>query len=234
MIEIKRGNIFTTKCQTIVNTVNCVGIMGAGIAYEFKLRFPEMFEKYKSFCDNGLIDIGNLWIYKLTKDNNDMYEYILNFPTKKHWKYPSKIEYLEKGLEKFVNTYKEKNISSIAFPLLGASKGGIDETVSISIMRKYLDKIDIPIEIWQFDSNAKDDLYEDFKEKFINLDDNLIKEQSKLRIDLVKKIKSTLLNENINSMSGLLSEKGIGDISLEKSFRFIKNFEKNNKNLFNF
>ena len=234
MIEIKRGNIFTTKCQTIVNTVNCVGIMGAGIAYEFKLRFPEMFEKYKSFCDNGLIDIGNLWIYKLTKDNNDMYEYILNFPTKKHWKYPSKIEYLEKGLEKFVNTYKEKNISSIAFPLLGASKGGIDETVSISIMRKYLDKIDIPIEIWQFDSNAKDDLYEDFKEKFINLDDNLIKEQSKLRIDLIKKIKSTLLNENINSMSGLLSEKGIGDISLEKSFRFIKNFEKNNKNLFNF
>ena len=234
MIEIKRGNIFTTKCQTIVNTVNCVGIMGAGIAYEFKLRFPEMFEKYKPFCDNGLIDIGNLWIYKLTKDNNDMYEYILNFPTKKHWKYPSKIEYLEKGLEKFVNTYKEKNISSIAFPLLGASKGGIDETVSISIMRKYLDKIDIPIEIWQFDSNAKDDLYEDFKEKFINLDDNLIKEQSKLRIDLIKKIKSTLLNENINSMSGLLSEKGIGDISLEKSFRFIKNFEKNNKNLFNF
>ena len=217
-----------------MNTVNCVGIMGAGIAYEFKLRFPEMFEKYKSFCDNGLIDIGNLWIYKLTKDNNDMYEYILNFPTKKHWKYPSKIEYLEKGLEKFVNTYKEKNISSIAFPLLGASKGGIDETVSISIMRKYLDKIDIPIEIWQFDSNAKDDLYEDFKEKFINLDDNLIKEQSKLRIDLIKKIKSTLLNENINSMSGLLSEKGIGDISLEKSFRFIKNFEKNNKNLFNF
>lgn len=234
MIEIKKGNIFTTKCQTIVNTINCVGIMGAGIAYEFKLRFPEMFEKYKSFCDNGLIDIGNLWIYKLTKDNNDMYEYILNFPTKKHWKYPSKIEYLEKGLEKFVNTYKEKNISSIAFPLLGASKGGIDETVSISIMRKYLDKIDIPIEIWQFDSNAKDDLYEDFKEKFLNLDDNLIKEQSKLRIDLIKKIKSALLREDINSMNGLIREKGIGDISLEKSFRFIKDFEKNNKNLFDF
>ena len=81
MIEIKKGNIFTTKCHTIVNTVNTVGVMGAGIAYEFKLRFPEMFEKYKSFCDSGHIDIGNLWIYKLTKNDNEMYEYILNFPT---------------------------------------------------------------------------------------------------------------------------------------------------------
>jgi O-acetyl-ADP-ribose deacetylase (regulator of RNase III) len=100
MIEIKQGNIFTTQCQSIVNTVNCVGIMG--IAYEFKLRFPDMFEKYKSFCEKGLLDIGNLWVYKLTEFDNEKYEYILSFPTKKHWKYPSKEEYLERGLEKFV------------------------------------------------------------------------------------------------------------------------------------
>jgi O-acetyl-ADP-ribose deacetylase (regulator of RNase III) len=228
MIEIKKGNIFTTKCHTIVNTVNCVGVMGTGIAYEFKLRFPEMFDKYKSFCDSGLIDIGNLWIYKLTKDDNEMYKNILNFPTKKHWKYPSKEEYLEKGLQKFIDTYKEKGILSIAFPLLGASKGGIDEEVSINIMEKYLDKVDIDVEIWKFDPNAKDDLYEDFKEKFLNLDDTLIKEQSKLRIDLIRKIKFALIREDINSMSGLLRVKGIGDVSLEKSFRFIKGFDKNN------
>lgn len=232
MIEIKKGNIFTTKCHTIVNTVNCVGVMGAGIAYEFKLRFPEMFEKYKSFCDNGLIDIGNLWIYKLTKNDNEMYEYILNFPTKKNWKYPSKVEYLEKGLEKFVDTYKEKGIISIAFPLLGASKGGIEEDVSITIMKKYLERVDIDVEIWKFDPNAKDDLYEEFKEKFLRLDETLIKEQSKLRVDLIRKIKSALLRDDIYSMSGLLRVNGIGDVSLEKSFRFIKNFEKNNINLF--
>jgi len=232
MIEIKKGNIFTTKCHTIVNTVNCVGVMGAGIAYEFKLRFPEMFEKYKSYCDAGLIKIGNLWIYKLTKNDNEMYEYILNFPTKTHWKYQSKEEYLEKGLQKFVDTYKEKGILSIAFPLLGASKGGIDEEISIKIMKKYLEKVDINVEIWKFDPNAKDDLYEEFKDKFLNLDETIIKEQSKLRIDLIRKIKNALHRDDIHCMSGLLRVKGIGDVSLQKSFQFIKDFEKNNRNLF--
>jgi O-acetyl-ADP-ribose deacetylase (regulator of RNase III) len=234
MIEIRKGNIFTTNCHTIVNTVNCVGVMGAGIAYEFKLRFPDMFKKYKVFCDKGLIDIGNLWIYKLTKDDNEMYEYVLNFPTKKHWKYPTKIEYLEEGLQKFVDTYKDKGILSIAFPLLGASKGGLSEKVSIDIMKKYLEKVDIPVEIWYFDPNAKDDLYEEFKDKFLKLDIETIKEQSKLRVDLIKKIKNALYREDINSMSGLLQVKGIGDVSLEKSFNFIKNFDKNNQNLFTF
>jgi len=234
MIEIKKGNIFTTKCQTIVNTVNCVGVMGAGIAYEFKLRFPEMFEKYKQFCDKGQINIGNLWIYKLTKYDNENYEYILNFPTKKHWKYPTKIEYLEKGLQKFIDTYKQKGILSIAFPLLGASKGGLSEEISIAIMKKYLDKVDIPVEIWYFDPNAKDDLYENFKDKFLNLNVNLIKEQSKLRMDFINKIKVALEREDINSLNGLLKVKGIGDVSLEKSFRFIKDYDKNDKNLFDF
>jgi len=234
MIEIKKGNIFTTNCHTIVNTVNCVGVMGAGIAYEFKLRFPDMFNKYHQFCNNGLIDIGNLWIYKLTKDDDEMYEYVLNFPTKKHWKYPTKIEYLEKGLQKFVDTYKQKEILSIAFPLLGANKGGLSEKISIDIMKKYLEKVEIPVEIWYFDPNAKDDLYEDFKDKFLKLDIETIKEQSKLRVDLIKKIKYALQRDDINSMSGLLRVKGIGDVSLEKSFKFIKNFEKNNQNLFTF
>ena len=234
MIEIKKGNIFTTNCQTIVNTVNCVGVMGAGIAYEFKLRFPKMFEKYKLFCEDGSIDIGRLWIYKLAKDDYETYEYILNFPTKKDWKYPTKIEYLEIGLKKFVDTYKSKGILSVAFPLLGANKGGLSEDISIRIMKKYLEQVDIPVEIWYFNPNAKDDLYEAFKAKFLNLDINFIKEQSKLRIDLINKIKNALLRDDINSMSGLLRVRGIGDKSLEKSFTFIKSFDKNNQNLFTF
>ena len=193
-----------------------------------------MFEKYKQFCDKGQINIGNLWIYKLTKYDNENYEYILNFPTKKHWKYPTKIEYLEKGLQKFIDTYKQKGILSIAFPLLGASKGGLSEETSIAIMKKYLDKVDIPVEIWYFDPNAKDDLYENFKDKFLNLNVNLIKEQSKLRMDFINKIKVALEREDINSLNGLLRVKGIGDVSLEKSFRFIKDYDKNDKNLFDF
>ena len=81
MIEIRKGNIFTTECQTIVNTINCVGIMGAGIAYEFRLRHKDMFEKYQDFCNKSLINIGKLWIYKVN-DKDIRYDNILNFPIK--------------------------------------------------------------------------------------------------------------------------------------------------------
>ena len=121
-ITIINGNIFNTKAQTIVNTVNCVGVMGKGIALVFKLRYPSMFDIYQDFCKQGLIGIGKLWIYK--GDARD--PWVLNFPTKTHWKLPSKYEYIEKGLQKFVETYKEKGITSIAFPLLGANNGGLD------------------------------------------------------------------------------------------------------------
>ena len=222
MIEIKKGNIFTTECQTIVNTVNCVGVMGAGIAYEFKLRYPEMFNKYKNFCDDGLINIGNLWIYKLDNSSTGFNE-VLNFPTKDHWKYPTKEEYLEKGLQKFLDTYTSKNIKSIAFPLLGASKGGMREEDTIKIMKKYLSQCDIPVEIWYFDPKAKDDLYEKFKSIFMNLSDNSIKEKSQLRVGAINKIKKALVNDDVNSLSGLLNVQGIGSITIEKSFTLLKN-----------
>ena len=71
-------------------TVNCVGVMGKGIALVFKLRYPEMFDKYKVFCQSKMIGIGKLWLYK----SEESTQWVLNFPTKFHWKYPSKIEYL--------------------------------------------------------------------------------------------------------------------------------------------
>src|SRR5690554_3048314 len=103
------GNIFSSDCQTLVNTINCVGIMGAGIALEYRLRYPEMYDRYVQLCSDSKIDIGKLWIYKSDR-------WILNFPTKKHWKDPSRIEYLESGLEKFRDTYLNKGITSVAFP----------------------------------------------------------------------------------------------------------------------
>ena len=122
-IKIVRGNIFNTKAQTIVNTVNCVGVMGKGIALVFKLRYPLMFDIYKGFCKSKQIGIGKLWLYKGEPEE----PWVLNFPTKFHWKYPSKLEYIELGLEKFVTTYKEKGITSIAFPMLGTNNGGLSK-----------------------------------------------------------------------------------------------------------
>jgi len=228
MLIRKKGNIFTTKCQTIVNTVNCVGVMGAGIAYEFRLRYPNMFEKYKTICENKQLDIGKLWIY--SSDDKK----VLNFPTKYHWKYLSKEEYLHKGLKKFVETYKEKNISSIAFPLLGADKGGLEKENVLKIMEFYLSQCDIDIEIWEFDPKAEDDLYKQFKSIFNKLDDNTIKNDSKVRIDLIKKVRIVLNTDEVNSFTGLLGIKGIGDSTLEKLFKYINEYEKKNINLFSY
>ena len=131
---IDNKNIFDTQCDVIVNTINCVGVMGKGIALEMKNRYPFMFEKYKKFCEKGLIDIGKLWLWK--SGDKD----ILNFPTKKHWKDKSEYSYIEDGMKKFIETYKDKNIKSIAFPMLGCSNGGLNREIVLEIMTKYLIK----------------------------------------------------------------------------------------------
>lgn len=219
MITILTGNIFTTKCSTIVNTVNCVGVMGAGIAYECRLRYPEMYEKYQALCKDNLLQIGTLWIYKSSNKN------ILNFPTKLDWKQPSRIEYLEKGLQKFVDTYKEKEIVSIAFPLLGASHGGLTQEQSISTMKRYLSQCDIEIEIWHFDPTATDDIFLNYRQHFLSRTDKELSKITGIGINIINRIKDALSDTTINSMSSLLNIKGIGDKTLEKSFKFITTYE---------
>jgi hypothetical protein len=179
-----------------------------------------MFNKYQIFCDNGQIDIGNLWVYQQGKANQSLQK-ILNFPTKRHWKDPSKTEYLEAGLQKFVSTYEKKGILSIAFPLLGASRGGISEKDSLAVMQRYLEPCNLPIEIWHFDPQAKDDLYEDFKVRFCAMDNFTIKAKTGLRADMIEKVKMGLEQTHINSLSGLAQVRGIGKSTLEKAFAFV-------------
>jgi len=220
-VQIVTGNIFTSECQTLVNTVNCVGVMGAGIALECRLRYPEMHDKYVTLCDENKIDIGLLWIYKSQK------KWLLNFPTKKHWKYPSKKEYLHAGLKKFCSTYKERGIQSIAFPLLGADKGGIPQEDSLNVMRSYLDKIDLDIEIYRYDPKAKDDLYDKTKDWILSQDLTQISEATKLRKDYVEKVVEALKRPDVCQLNQLARIKGIGIKTLEKVFYFA-NLESNN------
>lgn len=142
MLKILTGDLFTAETQTIVNTVNCVGAMGKGIALEFKKRYPDMFLKYKDLCDRKLIQIGKLWLYKAPD------KWILNFPTKDHWKNNSQPQYLISGLGKFVKTYKEKGITSVSFPLLGANNGGLDPKLVLDLMTNFLKQCDIPVHIY--------------------------------------------------------------------------------------
>lgn len=109
--EIHNSSIFNSTCQTLVNTVNCAGIMGRAIALDFKMRFPYMFSHYQKVCNRGLLRPGKLLLFK------DSTPWILNFPTKDQWKYPSKIEYIESGCttEKTSIFFMSDNLYSNAF-----------------------------------------------------------------------------------------------------------------------
>ncbi len=142
IIRTYHGNLFDATTQCKVNTVNIVGVMGKGIALQFKGLYPDMFKSYKKCCNKGLFQIGvpQLW----EEAPND---WVLNFPTKLHWRNPSKIEYLEEGLQYFVDTYKDLGITSITFPQLGCGNGGLDWKVVQPLMEEYLNQVDINVEI---------------------------------------------------------------------------------------
>jgi len=138
MVHIIPDSVFESNCEIIVNTVNCHGVMGAGIALECSLRFPEMFEQYKKDCLAGKIRTGEIKIYECCEQK------ILNFPTKgDEEREKSKIEYIESGLMYFLQHYKEYGAKSIAFPPLGCSNGKLDfENEVKSVMLKYLSIVD--------------------------------------------------------------------------------------------
>lgn len=146
MINYIKGNLFTSNSKILVNTVNTVGVMGKGIASDFKRIYPKMFEEYKALCDAKKFDIGELFLYKTQN------KWILNFPTKKHWKSPSKLEYIEKGLIGLINKANELKLNDIAMPKLGCGNGGLDwETQVKPLVEKYLKKSPINVSIYDFD-----------------------------------------------------------------------------------
>jgi len=150
-IQIKKGNIFEAETQTIVNTVNCKGVMGKGLALEFKKRYPKMYEEYKKECEEEKLTIGTLHLYKGDPDR-----WILNFPTKDHWRFKSRLEYIEDGLKYFCSKYKEWGIKSIAFPQLGCQQGGLNWSDVKPLMERYLkDLPDIEIFIYFYKPKRK-------------------------------------------------------------------------------
>lgn len=142
MIEYIIGNIFDSPAQVIVNTVNTVGVMGKGLALSFKKRYPEMYKAYRSACEKHQLTVGKLMLWYAPD------HWLLLFPTKENWRYPSKLEYIEKGLNKFVNTYAEKNITSIAFPRLGCGNGELSWDEVRPLMEKYLKELPIDVYIY--------------------------------------------------------------------------------------
>ena len=124
MIEATQGNILEADAEALVNTVNCVGVMGKGIALQFKLAFPENARAYERVCRRGEMRPGDVFVFETGALTNP--KYILNFPSKQHWRSRSRLSDIEAGLQDLVQIVKRLGIRSIAVPPLGCGNGGLE------------------------------------------------------------------------------------------------------------
>jgi O-acetyl-ADP-ribose deacetylase (regulator of RNase III) len=124
MIDFKSGDIIAEDAEALVNTVNCVGVMGRGIALQFKNAFPENFEAYQVACARNEVQPGKMLVFETSHITNP--RFIINFPTKRHWRGKSRIEDIETGLKTLVQEIRQRKIRSIAVPPLGSGLGGLN------------------------------------------------------------------------------------------------------------
>lgn len=143
MIRALVGDLFASDAQTHVNTVNCVGIMGKGIAREFKMRYPDMFEDYAARCARNEVRLGEPYLYRRLFPPN-----ILNFPTKDHWRSVSKLSDIIAGLDYLEQHYQEWGITSLAVPPLGCGQGQLEWRVVGPALYRHLSRLNIPVELY--------------------------------------------------------------------------------------
>ena len=156
--DILVGDPFDSQAQTLVNTVNCVGVMGKGIALEFKKRFPEMYKDYVARCKARQVQLGKPYLFPEPREMGQLsllpdpdspeQRRILNFPTKKHWRSRSYLTDIEAGLAHLDQHYRTWGITSLAVPALGCGNGGLTWQAVGPILYRHLNRIDIPIELY--------------------------------------------------------------------------------------
>lgn len=211
------GNIFNSKANALVNTVNCVGAMGKGIALEFRRRYPEMYLVYQQDCKEGKLQPGRIYSYPLPE------VLILNFAIKDDWKYPSKMDWIESCLHQFVSGYRLKGIQSVAFPWMGAMNGGIPLEKIQAITRKYLQNLtDIRVEVYSFDPDAGDPLFEVLKKVAAVSDPLVFQESSGLQRKAFETIISSVKQGRVKSLARLVDSRIVGDTSIDKLYLFLK------------
>ena len=148
MIKFVTGNLFDSNAEAIVNTVNCVGFMGRGVALQFKKIYPDNFKAYELACKRGEIVPGKMFVFELNQLINP--KYIVNFPTKRHWRGASRIEDIESGLIDLAAIITERQISSVALPPLGAGLGGLDWRVVRAKIEAALSHLsDVEIKVYE-------------------------------------------------------------------------------------
>ncbi len=150
MIIYKEGNILDAKADALVNTVNTVGVMGKGIALQFKYAFPENYKIYKQASERNEIAVGKVQVVPVNDLNG--VKFIINFPTKQHWRNPSKLQWIKDGLKDLHDQISNYDIKSIALPPLGCGNGGLDWNVVKPIIEQSLS--DMAIDVLVYEPNA--------------------------------------------------------------------------------
>ncbi len=224
-IQYQKGDIFDSKAQVIVNTVNCQGVMGKGLALSFKERYPDMFRVYQEECRTGKLHIGRPTLYKASTP------WILNFPTKDHWRFPSKPEYLEKGLEYLIANYKKAGITSIAFPKLGTENGKLSWDEVGPLMAKYLSQLDIEVSIYiadgdieyQYDEDNEKNIWKHFSE--LALSQESLCQEVQLSPREAKKVLKVRESMEFTSLSDIEQIDGLAKSSSQKIKAYIRSQE---------
>lgn len=167
MIKYIKGNLLQAKTHALVNTVNTVGVMGKGIALQFKEQFPANFKAYSDACKNGKIGIGKLFVFEESTLNGK--KIIINFPTKTEWYKKSQYSYIEEGLKDLVRIIEEYKLESIALPPLGCGNGGLDWGKVKALIENYLANLSIEIIVYEPNDAVKEVLQKEGQKKEINL-----------------------------------------------------------------
>lgn len=146
MIFHAEGDLLATDADALVNTVNTVGVMGRGIALQFKLAFPENYAAYEAACKREEVQLGKMFVFHRSANNPRI---IINFPTKQHWKGKSKIEDIKSGLKALIEVVKKERIHSIAVPPLGCGNGGLDwDDVRPLIEQAFAELPDVKVQLF--------------------------------------------------------------------------------------
>jgi O-acetyl-ADP-ribose deacetylase (regulator of RNase III) len=208
------GNIFSSSAKAIVITVNCEGVMGAGIALDAKNRWPEIYDVYSKRCERNGFHVGEImWAESESKK-------VALFPSKKLWRAPSKLSYISDGLDTLRTDIDQMSITSIALPHLGCSNGGLTWSEVKPLIVEKLSTIDgLLVELWKFEQNFVDQDFQEFRQVFLSLNPKDASSWVSFSKSTEKFIRQVLSERKLTNFVQLAEVRGVGKKTLEKIYK---------------
>ncbi len=211
------GNIFASEATAVVITVNCVGVMGAGIALDARYRWPEVFEHYRSACEAGEVRPGRVnWTASAEGRQ------IVLFPTKAHWRQPSRLEYIRGGLESLRRDIEERGVLHIAMPRLGCSNGGLNWSSVRPLIERVLGGVPGGrFELWSFRPNFEDEQLLNLREAVTSHSIHYVADWLDCSTSTARRLQDALSDTSIRNFPSLVEKSGVGEQVAAAAYRSI-------------